>query len=131
MMEKAGSKVPERVALAMWKAPDHLLVLSSMEQEHHSPGPLSGEVPGSMAVTPALEKLKQMDYFEFEAKLGYKVSARPARTTELCQKQNKTPKSGAESGDPGDIELKESMIIWAGWPSMSSFPTRLTKKKTC
>lgn len=41
-----------------------------------------------MAVTPALGKLKQMDYFEFEAKLGYKVSARPARTTELCQKQN-------------------------------------------
>lgn len=65
-------------------------------------------------MTPALGKLKQMDYFEFEAKLGYKVSARPDRTTELSQKQNKTSKLGVGSGDLGDTELKESMIIWAG-----------------
>lgn len=49
-----------------------------------------------------------MDYFEFEGKLGYRVSARPARTTELSQKQSKTSKSDAGSGDPGDTELKGS-----------------------
>lgn len=51
-------------------------------------------------------KLKQMDYFEFEAKLGYKVSARPARTTELSQKQNKTSKLDVGSEDPGVEGIK-------------------------
>lgn len=73
---------------------------------------------------------QQMDRFELEARLGHRVSARPARAIELCSKQKKTSKMGMDSGDSGETERKESMVIWAGWPLTSSFAVRLTKKQT-
>jgi hypothetical protein len=36
---------------------------------------------------------------------------------------------GTDLGDLGETELKESMIIWAGWPLMASFAIRLTKNQ--
>lgn len=135
VLHSAHRNSVKRGSPALWKEPSHLLIQSSTDREHHSPGPLPGKVdrkPGMVThvCNSSIWKQKQMDHFELEARLGYRVRARLARAIGLCSKQKKTSTMGTDSGDSGETEMKESMIIWAGWPLMSSFAIRLTKKQT-